>query len=282
MNNFSKHIVLVSLFIAAINVNVFAQKTELKTTRIRIEYFRNHDSKEILIATLRIKEDRYKPLLDSEVKFSSIDDTTSVVLGKIRTNENGEARFVINDQSKILKDSLGEMTFEVEYIGNKQNKGSDRKITVKQANLDMSFFQKDSTKYIEINVAENNNEKTAITDIKVRFYIKGTFSQLKFGEEKTDENGKVKIEFPVEMPGDSLGVLTIVSKIEEDKEFGTIESRGVINWGIPVPLVKEKQRGLGDTDAPLWMVYTLIILLSAVWFHYMYVIFLIIKIKLAK
>jgi hypothetical protein len=84
------------------------------------------------------------------------------------------------------------------------------------------------------------------------------------------------------MPGDTSGELTIVVKIEENRTYGTIESIGKMNWAIQLEPTKEKQRGLGDTDAPLWMVYTLIFLLSAVWFHYFYVIFLIIKIKLAN
>jgi hypothetical protein len=150
--------------------------------------------------------------------------------------------------------------------------------------LEVSFFQKDTIKSIEVNVSKVglDDQITPIKDLDILFYIQGTFSQLTFGKEKTDENGIVKLEFPVDMPGDSAGVLTIVAKIEEDDVYGTIESRGRINWGIPVALAKEENRGLGDTDAPLWMVYTLIILLSAVWFHYMYVIFMIIKIKLVR
>ena len=92
----------------------------------------------------------------------------------------------------------------------------------------------------------------------------------------------IKVEFPVNMPGDTLGVLTIVAKIEDSDTYGNVTAQGDINWAQVVPLAKLPHRGLGDTDAPLWMVYTLIILLSAVWFHYLYVIYLIVKIKLAK
>ena len=43
--------------------------------------------------------------------------------------------------------------------------------------------------------------------------------------------------------------------------------------------MKIVKRGLGDTDAPLWMVYTLITLLSLVWFHYMYIIITVFRIR---
>ena len=56
-----------------------------------------------------------------------------------------------------------------------------------------------------------------------------------------------------------------------------------VNYTSKVPsqpnVVVEKRRGLGDTDAPLWMVYTLIVLLSVVWFHYLYVFFIMYKIN---
>ena len=280
MNKLHTYILLLSLAAMMISGNVLAQKAKKKTTRIRVEYFRDYNKIESLVATLRIKEERYIPFTDAVVHFYLVNDTSKVELGTVKTNDAGEARFILVESQNLAKDSLGILTFEAEYAGNKENKGHKRKTSVKQANLEVSFFQKDTIKYIEVNAIELVlDEQVPIEDLKVLFYIKGTFSLLKFAEEKTDENGNVKIEFPVYMPGDSAGVITIVVKVEENDDYGTIDSRGDINWGVAVQFAKEKQRGLGDTDAPLWMVYTLITLLSVVWFHYLYVIYLIIKIR---
>ncbi len=284
MKNLCKHILILGLIILFGMGNVFAQKAKKKTTRVGVAYFKSDTKIETLVATLRVKEKRYIPLNDAVLTFYSVSDTLKVLLAKIRTDENGQAIFALANNSKIAKDSTGLMAFVVEYEGNSLLKDAKRKITVKQAGLEVSFFQKDTIKFIEIEAktADPNTQAAPINNLKIKLYIKGTFSLLNFANEKTDKNGIVRVEFPIDMPGDTLGVLTIVAKIEEDDVYGTVESRGEINWGIPVPLVKEKQRGLGDTDAPLWMVYTLITLLSAVWFHYLYVIFMIIKIKLAK
>ena len=81
------------------------------------------------------------------------------------------------------------------------------------------------------------------------------------------------------LPGDADGHLTIVAKIEDNETYGNVEVSSGINWGKPLPPMKIVKRGLGDTDAPLWMVYTLIVLLSLVWFHYMYIIFTIFRIR---
>lgn len=284
MKTCNKYIWIFSIIALFAHTNLIAQKTKKKTTRIRVEYFKNSIKEETLVATLRIKEERYIPFNNAEVAFFSIYDTSRVLLKKIKTNEKGVAILKVNEKLNIIKDSLGFMSFEVEYVESASIKGTDRKITIKQANLDVSFFQKDTIKFIEVDVYElsTDDQPILLEDLKVGFYIKGTFSQLNFAKEKTDKNGKVIVEFPIDMPGDTIGILTIIAKIDEDKIYGTIESRGKINWGIPVALADEKLRGLGDTDAPLWMVYTLITLLSAVWFHYLYVIILLVKIKMAK
>ena len=148
--------------------------------------------------------------------------------------------------------------------------------------MEVSFLQIDTIKYIEIRASKpgNDNGNIPLEEIEVLFYVKGTFSLLKIGEKETDSSGKATIEFPIDIPGDTAGVLTIVTKIEENDDYGTVTAKGEINWGKPIQPADEKKRGLGDTDAPLWMVYTLIILLSAVWFHYLYVIYQIVMIRL--
>ena len=282
MNNWYRYITVIGLVLLITAGNLCGQKEKKKTTKLRVEYIKDHNKTESIVATLRIKEKRYVPLTDVDVLFYSTNDTSNILLEKVRSNEKGEAIFIIEEDPKIFLDSLGFMTFKVEYKGNTLNKGAKKNITVKQINMDVSFFQKDTIKYIDINVQEIGieNQSAPIKNLEVGLYIKGTFSLLNIAEVETDENGNAVVEFPIDMPGDTIGILTIVAKVEEHDVYGTVKSNGKINWGKPVPLAIEKQRGLGDTDAPLWMVYTLIFLLSTVWLHYLYVVYMIVKIKL--
>jgi len=283
MTNWLRYFTVIGLVVLISTCNLYGQKEKKKTTKLRVEYIKDHNT-ESIVATMRIKEKRYVPLSGVDVLFYSTNDTTNILLGKVKSNEQGDAVFLIEENPKIFLDSLGFMTFKVEYKGNTSNKEANKNITVKQINLDVSFFQKDNIKYIDISAQDIGlkDQRSPLKQLEVGLYIKGTFSLFNIAEVETDENGNAVVEFPIDMPGDTLGVLTIVAQVEEHDTFGTVKSIGEINWGIPVPLAIEKQRGLGDTDAPLWMVYTLIILLSVVWFHYFYVIFLIIKIKLAN
>ena len=114
---------------------------------------------------------------------------------------------------------------------------------------------------------------------EVVLYVPGKFSRLKIGEIELEE-GQGSVEFPVTLPGDSIGNLRIIAAIVESDDFGTVEISTVKDWGKPrPPVIIEERRGLGDTDAPLWMVYTLIVLMSVVWFHYIYLFIMMYMIK---
>jgi len=283
MNNWHRQLLLIGLIAIIATGNVFAQQ-EKKKTNFRLEYFKKSDKTEQLVATLRYKESSYVPLSNVIVNFYSINNDSRVLLDKIETDDKGIAIFIVDDNPKIYTDSLGFLTFEVEFNESALYKGKTKDITISKANLEMSFFQQDTIKFIDATLTDltPDGKQVPVEGVQVNFYVKGTFSLFKFGEKTTDENGRVDIPFPVDMPGDYEGNLTIVSKIIDHNDYGSIESQGQINWGILVPIEPAKHRGLGDTDAPLWMVYTLIILLSAVWFHYLYVVYLIVKIRVGK
>jgi hypothetical protein len=202
----------------------------------------------------------------------------------MKTDEKGEAVCILNDKDKIFSWTSGPLTFAVEYEGSAKTKSAENEITVKPANLKVSFFQEDTSKFISVEAFEKGTDSTTlpIAAQEIGLYIKGMFSYFNIAKEVTDADGKLIVPFPVQMPGDTLGKLTIAAKIEDSEVYGNVESWGNMNWARPVPLAIEPKRGLGDTDAPLWMVYTLIVLLSAVWLHYVYVLFLILKIKLAR
>jgi hypothetical protein len=265
-------------------VNGFSQGAEKAATRMQIAYFHRHNQPASLIATLKIREQQYVPFEDAEVHFYSLDDTSKILLCKVMTDSKGEAACLLDDDAKIYRDTSGLMMFEAEYHGSATTTSASKTLEARAADLKISFFQEDTAKYISVvaNEMRDNGKTVPITELPIAMYIKGTFSLLSIGQEVTDADGRATLAFPVEMPGDTLGVLTIVAKVDEHEEYGTIEAQGVINWAVPVPIPEEPQRGLGDTDAPLWMVYTLIILLSAVWFHYLYVIYLVYKVKKAR
>ncbi len=277
------YLVFVVVFSLNLSLTVNAQESVNHKTRLKLDYQKNSENKIVLTSALTVKQKRFSPFIDVPVKFYSGIDTTRVLLGEVITNNDGIASFIISGDQEISRNDEGFMNFSVEYEGNDTTTSCSNEAIAKEAELKLVFYQKDSLKFIEVTaLAKSIQEENdlPVQEVKVKFFVKGTFSLLKFNESETNENGKVEVAFPEDIPGDTAGVVSIVAKIEDDESYGTVVAMGKINWASPIQPVVEKHRGLGDTDAPLWMVYTLIILLSAVWFHYLYVIIQVIRIKL--
>ncbi|MFZ1677832.1 MAG: hypothetical protein WAT91_11195 [Saprospiraceae bacterium] len=284
MKNGYKHIWLIAFVALVAAVDIMAQDTTMSTTKIQAAYYKDQNGQKRIVAKLLIKKERYEPFANMEVQFFAVSDTSKILLEKIITDAKGEAVYLLQDQDKSYAGPAGQSAFEVMYEGNPDAKSAVKDIEVKAADLKVSFFQEDTSKFIAIEAFEvsSADSLTPIAGIEIGLFIKGMFSYLSLVKDVTGTDGKLIVPFPRDMPGDTLGVITIAAKIEDNDVYGNVESWGKINWARPVPLVVEAKRGLGDTDAPLWMVYTLIVLLSTVWLHYTYVIFLVIKIKLAK
>jgi len=231
--------------------------------------------------TARIKGERgRKKVAEAEIEFYNVSDTSDIFLGKATTDTDGVAILEITKNQNISPNSDREFMYSALFRGNEVYNDVSKSITLKEVNMDVSFIEIDSIKNIVVTVFELDASGEEIpVEEDVIFYVPRQFSLLKIGEaELQDGNGM--IEFPVTLPGDSIGDLKIIARIEESREYGTVETIGVKDWGKPrPPVIVEARRGLGDTDAPLWMVYTLIVLLSAVWFHYLYIVYVLFVIK---
>jgi hypothetical protein len=215
------------------------------------------------------------------VVFYNMDGEDPRQLEAVPTDMNGEAEFRILKGSERLISVEENYTFRALFKGNHLYEKSEDMVEVKPLNLRLEFIEIDSVKTIVAEAFEMDKEGNPIPleETDVYFYVPRSFSLLPVGEEWFEE-GRAQLDFPTSLPGDSIGNLTIVAKIEDHELYGNVEAVGVKDWGLAMPrVVIEKRRGLGDTDAPLWMVYTLIVLLSIVWFHYLYVFYLMIKIK---
>ena len=133
----------------------------------------------------------------------------------------------------------------------------------------------------------NDDEMYPAHQGDIKYYIPRLFGDQLIGESSLDE-GNSSIKFPDDIAGDSIGNISVIARIEDDDNYGNVErTLTQFRWGNKKPIQEHKSvltiqitiptRGLWHTNAPLWMVITLIILLTGVWGHYLYVIFQLIK-----
>jgi hypothetical protein len=255
-------------------------ETRIKTV-LRLEYS-HADSVQNLNATLQARvEGRFLPLQGKEIEFKFLQGDSRKTIGTALTDEEGKVTLPIPDEILSTKGDKGIYSFEASYSGDDKYNKASAGTAMKPLRMEISFSQKGQDKMIDVKASEpgkKDDEWIPVDKLDIQFYVPRTFSLLKVGK-GTITNGQASLEFPTSIPGNQLGYVTIVAKVEDNESYGNVSVSGTINWGKPLPPMKVIKRGLGDTNAPLWMVYTLIVLLSLVWFHYIYVIITVIRIR---
>ncbi len=238
-----------------------------------------------LNATVRARigeNQKILPVKGLSMDFYTFNDSLELPLGTVISNEEGVARLTVENYDNLGWDEEEGYQFKVLFKGSEKFRKASKSTSIRKAEINIKFVEIDSVKMIlaeAIEIDPLTLEQRPIEGEAVSFYVIGSFSLFPIGAEELD-GGMASVNFPVTLPGDSLGNLTIAAKIEESDDYGFVESAAIKDWGIErEPVVPEERRGLGDTDAPLWMTYTLIVLLSAVWIHYLYVFAVIYLIK---
>ena len=148
-----------------------------------------------------------------------------------------------------------------------------------------------AVKSISVRAYELGNSKdlSPVEDADVNFYVPRLFSDQLIGEGSI-RDGKCSIEFPENIAGDTIGNISLIARIEDHDNYGNVEREiKDFRWGSTQPIEEDKSlmtieitiptRALWHTNAPLWMIVTLIILLTGVWSHYFYVIYQLFRMK---
>jgi hypothetical protein len=144
----------------------------------------------------------------------------------------------------------------------------------KKANIAINFVKQDSLNVCQATVTSAG---TPVKETAVHFYAKRMFSLLPLGKAvSTDENGMAKVKIPVDLPGDNAGSIVVIAKIEDDDNFGTVESQATLH-GAPVPENKDEwaNRSLSASreKAPAYLIITSNIIIAGIWGTLVYIIF---------
>lgn len=221
------------------------------------------------------------PVQGMEISFFA-GKNKRIVLETAVTNDKGVAEIHFADGIVFPEEKDGSWTFSSEFEGNDTIEAGSSEISITDVILDMTLAEVDTIKTITINAKKVIlGNKTPVTTETVVVYVPRMFSLLPLGEVTLDESGTGSLEFPVDLPGDKEGNVTIIARFEDHPSFGNIEKRKTIKWALPSEYsVPSTHRALWTKGAPRWMIYTLSILLTGVWAHYLYAIICLIRIKI--
>ncbi|MEO8148912.1 MAG: hypothetical protein ABI723_14800 [Bacteroidia bacterium] len=154
-----------------------------------------------------------------------------------------------------------------------------------KANITLSFSKADSINEIKALVThvDSSNKENPAKGIEVHFFIKKSFGLLPIEGDNTttDENGEASVEFPKDLPGDSIGNVTVIAKVEDNDELGELETMKSVKWGKPVIIETTHPRALwaSGNNAPVSLVVIISGMVAGVWAVIVYILYQLIQIK---
>jgi hypothetical protein len=261
----------------------FSQEKLKISPYIQLQYFKDNDENSYLKTTLTYSRNRMElPLPGMKIHFYSGPEKKAR-LAEIITDDKGVAIYNLNHKSDFLLDENGLWPFVSAFDGNDTIESGISELLIRDVTLNMTLTEIDSIKTIGLNAKKmEKGKKIPVSGEKVTLYVPRMFSLLPIGEAALDETGSASVTFPATLPGDKEGNITIIARFEESTEFGNIEKKSTLKWGLPSTYsVPAGHRALWTKTAPRWMIYTLSVLLSGVWGHYLFALISLIRIRLA-
>jgi hypothetical protein len=281
MKNTFKILLVILMTLMSINL-AFGQDEEptKKKTRTSLEYSQLANGTRALSAKIFTKEGPVFTYLENEeIEFVLRTDTLDIPLGKTQTNTSGIANFYIEKDFPIDTNEYGAYVFAFLYNGNDSCRAAEDEVEIKDLSIEFEFLE-DEDGYRSVSIQLKDALGNGAAEQEVQVYVKRLYSLLPVGDDWSDDDGALEIEFPTDLPGDSLGTLHVVIKVLESDIYGTVIADERIAWGTPVDFtIQEDVRALWGQNTPWWMVIAISIVLIGAWSQFMIAIYHLIKMR---
>jgi hypothetical protein len=164
--------------------------------------------------------------------------------------------------------------------------GQEEEEAMQDAFVTVSFEEDEESKTVIAKALDKDG--VPIEDLEMYFFVERTLSLLPIGDDFyfTDEDGIIEVEFPMDLPGDENGNVTIVTKIMESDEYNDLSVESVKQWGIPIVIEdpKNEKRSLwaAAANAPMSLILIICSLILAVWYVICYILYKLYRISKIK
>ena len=219
---------------------------------------------------------------NAEIELSTFKDDTIMKLASVFTDANGQRELIIEAGYKFPLDEDGYAVINAYYIGNDSLQSARQAIKFLDLNVDIAFEVIDSVNHIIVSVYELDTlgKKKPVEGVDLNIGVERLYSILYLEKTETDDAGKGSLEFPGDIPGDSLGNVNIIVKITDNDDYGSLTKAAKVNWGTIVDYSDTGSgRSLFGDEAPMWMIIAVFIILAGAWFHFILAITRVLKMR---
>lgn len=250
-------------------------------TRIKAYYSKdNENNKVISVALIKGSGKTMGPVAGADIDVLALSGEEEGLLATITTDNEGMSDLYIQDGFLLPVDEKGYSQILCRFVGNDTLKASKKKIKFVDLNLELHPTEDDSLRFINVIASHTTNDTTAfVEDVDIILGVERLYSTLTLEKGSTDEDGRVQFLFPKDIPGDSIGAVTITVKVNEDRKYGTITKQTKLDWGTPVTTHETNDRSLFGEQAPMWMIIAVFVILAGAWFNFLLAIYKVSRIK---
>lgn len=273
-----EYVVITLTIVLLFNISSFAQEIDLNNYKVRfsLNTIKQPDNSRVLevsfIATNKKDRKDRVPVFDADINFYNVSADEDLLLGTIKTDEEGTAKLTLTGNQTYVTDDDGYINLKAVFEGTDGLDYEDAELAIRDVFLELNLEEIDSVKTVVLNAYTLDSLKTKIPleETDVKFAVGGFLSNLPM-QEGTVEGGEIQFQFPENISGDKNGNVEVIASILDSDEFGNVIQKKNIAWGINKQITVEKNK-LWSKAAPIWMYIVLSILLLGVWANYAFTI----------
>ena len=278
-------IILIGTVIVASTIPTFGNVQAKERTRLRMYYSKlPSGNKQVSVILTSGRGKNTANVADAVISLSVEQEDTTLFLTDIITKADGTAELQIESGYQFPTNEEGFTSLLAEYAGNDSLGAASADMEIKDIILTMSMDIEDSVKFLTVKAEEldSSGSRIPVEGLDIKIGVERLYSTLDIDDIETDDEGLGILEFPNDLPGDSVGTLIITARIDDHDDYGTLTTKGVIDWGIPVSYeLSALPRQLYSDEAPLWMILGVVIILAGAWYHFFLSIYKLFKLKKA-
>ncbi len=277
-----------SMLLCVFSMTLSAQEAKKKKkARISLEYVKTTGLSRQLKATVKTKVDRsYQKVSKVEVRFYYDEMTDENLLGVSQSDDKGEAIIDLPKDIEKMADSSFQYTFIAAIENNPNFRDREKELTIKESTFDLQLEAGDSLKQVNVFIGtpDSTGSIVPVEEVNVKLYVERMFGDLLISDDfdMTDEEGMLSFDFPMDIPGDEDGNVTIIAKIEDDDNFGTLIAPKTAQWGIPLAIdekAHKRELWAARANAPIYLLVIVNLMIFGIWGIIIYIVLQINKIR---
>ncbi len=278
------------LFLALlISCAAISQDSIIRTPSLILRYFCSDNKVPYLFVQSKWKVGKkYEPAKGIVVKLYLDNDSGSNLLGKVTTNEDGDAKAIIPPTLKPVWDNSETHTFIGISEATKEFDETRIEAAITKTKITIDTLTDGETRSITVNVsALNGTDWVPAKDVEMKIGISRLGGILSAGDEDTyttDSTGNAIVEFKKDsLPGDVKGNIVLVARVEDNDQYGNLQIEKTVPWGVSFTPDNTffNQRTLWSTRfrTPAWLLFMAYSIVIGVWGTIVYLVLQIVKIK---